>query len=69
MDSLRLTKGQQDILAEMCSLASTILDKEIDLPTIGDKFNNIIMKASIKGCTSQYFDRMFDLLYKSGANR
>lgn len=70
---LNLTKGQQDVLANFCELAGSVLrkhenDNELLLTDIGDEFCDIILKANTMGFNSQSFGRMYDLLHRSGAN-
>lgn len=68
--SLRLTPSQQNVLAEFCSLARSV---QYDINTaghpsaerIGEKFIEILERFDF---TPQNFDRLYDLLHRSGAN-
>lgn len=65
---LKLTKGQQDVLAQFSELAATIMRDEYATTNIGERVLDIVQRAEIMGFTSQSFGRLYDLLHRSGAN-
>ena len=70
---LQLTAGQQNVLAELCLLArkgveDIVEDKPILDSNVVKDFTEIVIRAYANGFPPASFDRMYDLLHRTGAN-
>lgn len=71
MIPLKLTSGEQSLMADLCSLLRGVkydgaIGKQPDCQTLGERVCDILERYD--WCSPQQFDSLYDRFHRSGAN-